>query len=200
MNRLIKLFILIILSLSVYFIYNYTNNSKIKILIIGDYLTDKLNKNKYLSKYESNHKNYIINKNYIKKDLTINELLLLVKNTSLKKELLESHILLLNIGYNDYLFKSLLKKNNIINNNPLEEEQIELEELLKEIRKYYKNTIYIIGYPNFNNNYLLTNKVNTILKEKDITYIDTYNLTKNENEENNIYRLIIKEIEKTLEK
>ena len=200
MNRLIKLFILIILSLSVYFIYNYTNNSKIKILIIGDYLTDKLNKNKYLSKYESNHKNYIINKNYIKKDLTINELLLLVKNTSLKKELLESHILLLNIGYNDYLFKSILKKNNIINNNPLEEEQIELEELLKEIRKYYKNTIYIIGYPNFNNNYLLTNKVNTILKEKDITYIDTYNLTKNENEENNIYRLIIKEIEKTLEK
>lgn len=200
MNRLIKLFILIILSLSVYFIYNYTNNSKIKILIIGDYLTDKLNKNKYLSKYESNHKNYIINKNYIKKDLTINELLLLVKNTSLKKELLESHILLLNIGYNDYLFKSILKKNNIIKNNPLEEEQIELEELLKEIRKYYKNTIYIIGYPNFNNNYLLTNKVNTILKEKDITYIDTYNLTKNENEENNIYRLIIKEIEKTLEK
>lgn len=200
MNRLIKLFILIILSLSVYFIYNYTNNSKIKILIIGDYLTDKLNKNKYLSKYESNHKNYIINKNYIKKDLTINELLLLVKNTSLKKELLESHILLLNIGYNDYLFKTTLRNNNIIDINPLEEEQIELEELLKEIRKYYKNTIYVVGYPNIYNNYLLTNKVNTILKEKDITYIDTYNLTKNENEENNIYRLIIKEIEKTLEK
>ena len=60
--------------------------------------------------------------NYSKEDLTIHELLTLIKtNNTLKRDLMESHILFITVGYNDLLYKmsleediSIPKLNNII--------------------------------------------------------------------------------------
>ena len=197
MNKLIKLTILIIMSLSVFFIYKVTKNNNIKILVIGDFLSKGKNNYNYLDNIESNYKNISINKNYIKEDLTIEKTyLILTKDSKLKKDLISSHILILNLGYNDYLINSTLKRNNIKNNNPLEEEQIELTRLLEEIRKYYKNNIIIIGYPN--NNEIFIDKVNTILKEKEVIYINPNKIKYTNYKE--FYTEISKELKKTLEK
>ena len=171
MNRLKKCMILLGMSLSVFFIYQNTYHSKIKLLVIGDSLSISKSHNSYLDFFEEKITNNIkINKNYIKEDLTIHEVLLLLKNnSSLKKDLLESHILILNLGLNDYLYQESLKKNQINQENSIEEVQKELNELINEIEKYYKETIYVIGYPKIDK---INNKINILLKEQEVRLIE----------------------------
>ena len=121
MNRPIKLLILILLSLSVYFIYQLTKESNIQILSLGDGLSKGINSYTIV---ESSHLNYyeeyLKSKNikvkviseYSKEDLTIHELLELVKNNNyLKRDLMESHLLFITVGYNDLLYKLSLEDN-----------------------------------------------------------------------------------------
>ena len=194
MNRLKKCMILLGMSLSVFFIYQKTYHSKIKLLVIGDYLSTSKNHNSYLDCFEEKiSNNYKINKNYIREDLTIHEVLLLLKNYSpLKKDLLESHILILNLGLNDYLYQESLKKNLINQDNLIERVQKELEELINEIEKYYKETIYVIGYPKKDK---INNKINLLLKEQEIHFIEIKDDNKVKWEEK-----IAEELKKTLEK
>ncbi|MBR2828040.1 MAG: hypothetical protein IKE70_02260 [Bacilli bacterium] len=194
MNRLKKCMILLGMSLSVFFIYQKTYHSKIKLLVIGDYLSTSKNHNSYLDFFEEKISNNIkINKKYIKENLTIHEVLLLIKNnSSLKKDLLESHILILNLGLNDYLYQSTLKKNQMIKNNPIEEVEKELKELIAEIEKYYKETIYIIEYPKLDKT---NKKINLILKEQDVSFVEI-----NSNKIENWEEQISQELKKTLEK
>ncbi len=204
MNKIIKLIILILLSLSVFYIYNDTKKSNRKILVLGDFLSKQ--NNNYLDYFNqiqlSNNRKITINKKYIQEDLTIHETLLLLKQPSLKKDLLESHFLIINLGLNDYLYKITLKEKHITSNNPLEEEQIELTKLLKEIKKYYKNTILVIGYPKTENKIdnIYRDRVNTILKEKEIIYLDTYHLIDNSLSYTDQNKQISIRLEKILEK
>ena len=195
MKKLFKLLFLIFIILSVFFIYIKTKDSKYTILSIGDNLS--LGIDSYGIKgpsYIDFYKNYILKKKetvikndqYSRKDLTINALLQELKeNNNLKKDLSSANILILTVGYNDLIYKINLNEN--INSDILKKEVQEIQKdylnLLKEIRKYYKNKIVVIGY-------FASNKtdyyINTGIKElnktlqsaKNITYIDTYDLLK----------------------
>ena len=193
MSRPIKLLILIILSLSVYFIYQNTKESNIQILSLGDSLSKGINSytiNDYshLNYYEDylKSKNIKVNtiSHYSDEDLTIHELLELVKNNNyLKRDLMESHILFITIGYNDLLYKLSLEEDISIPklNKIIDEINTEYKELLSEIKKYYKNEIILVGYPKSNKDDYYLNlgirKLNRILNTDN--YIDTYNILNN---------------------
>lgn len=195
MNRPIKLLILILLSLSVYFIYQKTKETNIKILSLGDSLSLGINSYTikdyshidYYSEYLKNKNiNVTVNYNYANEKLTIHELLEQVKtNNHLKKNLQESHILFITIGYNDLLYKMSLEEDMSISklNNIVLEIEKEYKKLLKEINKYYKNEIIVVGYPKSNKDDYYINlgirKLNRILDSNN--YIDTYNLLNNRN-------------------
>lgn len=228
MNRSTKLLILILLSMSVLIIYNETSNKKYNILNIGDslslgtnsygikdysyidYYKDYLKRNKY---------NVIVNNNYSNKELSIKELLKEIKTSPyIKRDLTEAHSLILQIGYNDLLYKLSIDDN--INTNKLnriiQEINNDYNDLIKEITKYYKRQIIVVGlYKSNKDDYYINlgiKKLNNILSSnKKISYIDTYLLLNNMKEFFNnpnshypnkeAYQLIANEIiEKTLEK
>lgn len=193
MSRPIKLLILIILSLSVYFIYQNTKQSNIKILSLGDSLSLGINSygNKDYS-YIDDYKDYLENKNikvsvidkYSTKDLTVHELLELIKNNNnLKRDLSEAHILFLTVGYNDLQYKISLEENIDIKkiNMIIDDISKEYKELLKEIKKYYRNKIIVIGYPKTNKEDFYHNigirKLNKTLNNN--IYINTYSILNN---------------------
>ena len=190
MSRPIKLLILIILSLSVYFIYQNTKESNIQILSLGDGVSIGINSYTIVEYSHLNYyKDYLISKNievrlidnYSDEDLTIHELLELVKNNNyLKRDLMESHLLFITVGYNDLLYKLSLEEDISIPklNKITDEIKKEYKELLTEINKYYKNKIIIVGYPKSNKDDYYLNlgirKLNRVLNTN--TFIDTYNL------------------------
>lgn len=196
MNRLTKLIILIILSCSVYFIYQNNKNSTVKVLSIGDNLSLGINsygikEYSYIDYYkdyllESNDQVYVID-NYSNKDLSLKELLTILKNNNtIKKDLISSNYLILNVGYNDLVYKLSLEDN--LNTNKLDRiiKSIELDynNSIKEIRKYYKEKIIVVGYyKSFKDDYYLNQgikRLNSILEcNSNITYIDTYKLLNN---------------------
>ena len=194
MNKAIKLLILIILSLSVYFIYQNTKQSKIKILSFGDSLSLGINSYGYREYgYIDYYKDYLDTTkdvellNYSKEDMTIHELLESIKtNPKIKRDLLESHILIINIGFNDIIYKTNLEENISPSkiNKISKEIETEYNNLLKEINKYYKNKIIVVGYPKLNSdNYYynigIRNLNKYLEKNNNITYIDTYKLLSN---------------------
>ena len=226
MKKIIKLLILIILSLSVYFIYQQTKNKTITIMAIGDGLSLGINsygieEYSYLNYYKDylEEENIILSNNYSKKDLTIKETIEAIKNkASIKRDLREADKLFLNIGYNDLIFYLNLEDNitqpkyhKIISNI-----EKDFENLIKEITKYYKNEIIVIGYYKSNKDDIYIEKgildLNNYLKNNHkITYIDTYHILENRNKyfsnPNSNYpnnygyqRIATKIIEKTLEK
>ena len=228
MNRPTKLLILILLSMSVLIIYNETNNRNYNILNIGDSISLGTNSYgikdySYIDYYkdylENNKYKVIVNNNYSNKELSIKELLQEIKTSpSIKKDLIEAHILILEIGYNDLLYKVSIEEN--ITKNKLNVIIREIEDnynnLIKEINKYYKKQIIVIGFHKSNiDNYYLNlgiKKLNKVLQSnKKVSYIDTYLLLNNNkvymNNPNSYYpnkeayQLIANEIiEKTLEK
>ena len=195
MNRPIKLLILILLSLSVYFIYQSTKQSNIQILSLGDGLSKGINSytiveyshlNYYEDYLKKQNKEVTLISKYSKNDLTIHELLEIVKtNNYLKRDLMESHKLFITVGYNDLLYKMSLENDISIPklNKIIDEINTEYKELLTEIKKYYKNEIIIVGYPKSNKDDYYINlgirKLNRVLNTN--TYIDTYNLLNNRN-------------------
>lgn len=195
MSRPIKLLILIIISLSVYFIYQSTKESNIQILSLGDGLSKGINSytivdyshlNYYEDYLKSKNKKVKVISDYSREDLTIHELLELIKtNNTLKRDLMESHKLFITIGYNDLLYKMSLEEDISIPklNNIVDEINTEYKELLEEIKKYYKNEIIIVGYPKSNKDDYYVNlgirKLNRILNNN--TFINTYNLLNNRN-------------------
>ncbi len=195
MKRPIKLLILIIMSLSVYFIYQSTKESTVQILSLGDGLSKGINSytivdyshlNYYEDYLKSKNKKVKVISDYSREDLTIHELLEEIKtNNTLKRDLMESHKLFITIGYNDLLYKMSLEEDISIPklNNIVDEINTEYKELLEEIKKYYKNEIIIVGYPKSNKDDYYINlgirKLNRILNNN--TFINTYNLLNNRN-------------------
>lgn len=228
MHKLKKLIILILLSCSVYFIYQNTKNSVFNITNIGDNLAIGVNpygikESGYIECIKdyinAQNKSVYIENNFNKKDLTINILLEQVKNNpNIKKTLSESNLLILAIGYNDLLYKlSLKEKINMKNlNEVINEISDDYNDMIKEIRRFYKRDIIVIGYYCSNKESYYLNKGirklnETLSNSKEVTYIDTYNLLSNRekyfpnphlNYPNNIgYQEIAKKIiTKTLEK
>lgn len=153
----------------------------------NDYVKDYLKKNNQLKTY----------KEYTKKDMTINDLLQEVNNNlELKKDLRESNIVTLTIGFNDFMDNiDEIKVKEIKYYSKIVDKIIpKLEELIKEIKKYAKNKIIIIGYYNpipflFNTNEndidnlfnYITKRLQELEQKYQINYLNIYNIFKNKN-------------------
>lgn len=228
MNRLKKLLILLLLSTSVFFIYNHTKNTKYVITNIGDQLS--LGINSYGIKtpsYVDYYKDYlldtknevIINNTYSNKKQSISNILTLVKTTpNIKRCLYDTNLVIITLGYNDIIYNILTEENITENkyNSIMKNIIQEYEELIKEIKKYYHEQIIVVGYYDYNKDNIYINKgikeLNNYLENnKEITYINTKKLLKNRSKyfdnpssyypNQEAYYLISKKIiEKTLEK
>ena len=134
-RKILKILVLVLIIVSVFLIYRIFHNDKINYIEINmgirkDY---KINKNKI--KY---YKKYNLNK------VTIS---LIKYNTTIKRQLRESNLVVINVKVKD--------------------EEKYLEELLKEVRKYAKEKVMIIAYYEKD---LIFNYLNNKYKEIAIRY------------------------------
>lgn len=158
------------------------NSYGIKDYGYSDYLKDRLTKTNKLKFYT---------KDFSKKDLSIkllqsniiNNQIIVVDNQkiALKEELQNSDLITLSIGLNDLIYELSLEptKNIRIIDKILEETKQDYDSLIKEIRKYYKKDIYVVGYPNHLDDYYLSlsiRKLNNYLSNnKELVYITPTN-------------------------
>ena len=204
LNKTIKLIILILISLNTFIIYKQTNHHNINYTAIGDNLTLGTNSfgsidysysdyvNDYLKSKEKNNQ-YI--KSFSNKYLTIEKLkdniitnqkiVINDQEYNIRKTLRETNILTIQVGLNDLKYKTSLLEIKSPNNldKIISELDLEFNELIKEIKKYYPYKIYIIGYYKSTDPYLNLGimKLNNIFKNKsDIEYIDIYNIMEND--------------------
>ena len=200
MNRKKKLLILLMLSLSVFFVYKLTDETKIIYTVIGDYYSNGENSyGGYTYGYEDYFLDYLKRNNqvefndlYTSKNQSINTLyntylkdetkIIDNKNYNLKKILTESKVITISIGLNDIIYEHNINKNGF-NSQYIEDKTIEyiynnFKNLMNEILKYSTNNIYILGYPERNSNYKsLISKLNIKYKEfcnkEKLTFIDS---------------------------
>lgn len=157
-----KFLVLLILILCVFGIYYFFKNEKLNYIAIGDslaegmapygevgysyadYFADFLKNENRLSYYS---------KRYTKSDYTTKEIIRELEiNNDLKRDLRESDVVTISIGANDILNSINLK--NLNANNILKLKSVvknilpDLDECIKNIRKYAKKDVVIIGYYN----------------------------------------------------
>ncbi len=172
---------------------------------------------KLLKKHLSNKKTLNNYTNLSNKDMSINTLYtnILLNKNNIKGILSETEVLTLSIGLNDLKYK--LSINNINDyklNKIINEINIDINKLLKEISKYYKGTIYVIGYyyKDYDDIYLVKGikELNNLYKNKKVVFISSKKLQNNNkyylnNPNNNYpniegYKLIELKLLKKLEK
>lgn len=161
-----KLVIFFLALIGVYIIYNATYNETSSYLAIGDDLakghtpfdTYSDSYTDYLFNYLKEHNQKItINKDFIKEDLRIKDLLDNIKNPkiyegkNLPQAIKKADIITISIG-SEELFSKLRSNNWKMSNEKIYEfidEMIEeLDLLITEIKKIKKTDIYVIGYYN----------------------------------------------------
>ncbi len=204
-SRKIKLLTLIILSLSVIFIYKATNHNNINYTTLGDgfakgidcygridygyndYVKDYLIETKKLKGYSNT---------FTSEDMTIERLLntFLInekvseenKKENIREILRDTDYLTISVGLNDLLYKISLSNEPSSQNLDfiISEIKISFNTLIDEIRKVYSRPIYVIGYYDapIKNTYLQNaiRELNSIYEENsDVTYISTYAISEN---------------------
>ena len=189
-----KLTILWITFLIIYIIYSLFNVNKINYVSLTDGV---------LSKYNDYVRDYLVNNNKLNSfndiftTVSINDLYKDIKNNRtikdnnqeyyLKKVLRGSDVLVITVGtkeLSDNFDKFDMKKNSVYFN----ELYSNIERLIKEIKKYAYGKIIFLGYYNpynyFDSNidryfFEIDNKLNRLFTDKNITYISTYEVMKN---------------------
>lgn len=161
-NKLTKYLVFLILSVCVFGIYYFFKNEKLNYIALGDslaegmnsygeigysytdYFAESLKKKNRLSYYSKEY-----TKNGYKTEDIIKEIEI---NNNLKKDLRESDLVTVSIGANDLLNSINFKNLNANNILELKSKVIlilpSLDECIKEIRKYAKEDIVIMGYYN----------------------------------------------------
>jgi len=162
MKKYIKYIVMLLIVASIFLIYCLFKNDKINYIALGDSLAEGMNPygevgysyTDYFADYlkDNNNLSYYTKK-YTKTGYTTTDLIsVLTQNNLLKKDLRESDLVTVSIGANDFL-KSFnikdLKVNNILK---LKDNVIKilpnLDNCIKEIKKYAKEDVIIIGYYN----------------------------------------------------
>ncbi|MBQ3436179.1 MAG: hypothetical protein IJH13_04105 [Bacilli bacterium] len=199
MNRKVKLFSLSLFLIVIYYIY-INVNPPIEYLDLGD--NYKENRTYHYYDYITNYlrkKNKLKNfNNYTSDDYLIEDIYNEISNSSLKKDLREAKILTISIGKNNILYlKGKGKSNKEIKNSI----KTNIEELIKEIRKYYKRDIYLLEIENKNTYQDVTNDINRLYRKEakripKLYYIETNNLLEKGPYEKEISKRIIKKLEK----
>ena len=239
-KKYLKLFSIIIICITIFFIFKLNNKNNITYLSLGDsfalgknaygqidygysdYVKDYLSANKRLNKYIKSFSKKDASINSLYQDIVINrQIKINNKKYNIKQMLRESDILTISIGLNDLIYKLSIEQNcskETITRITLEIEN-DFNKLISEIKKYYHNEIYVVGYYNIypeNNIYEESIiKLNNIYKNnQDIVYIDISKMSYNKNKyvpffmnyfpSRSGYKLIseeiIKKISKKLEK
>lgn len=199
-----KLLILLLICLLIFLIYQTTNSNNLNYTALGDGYAQGIDSYGRIDYgysdfikdyYTQKNKLYYYSKTFTQKDMSIEMLynyILINKKMKVKSTeknirgiLRESDYLTLNIGINDLLYKFSttipLTDNNL--DNSLQEIATSFNKLIFEIKKYYPNNIYVIGYyPSSSYSFLINNyisKLNNIFKNnKNVIYIDIENIFK----------------------
>lgn len=200
-----KLIITILVIILIFLIFKINNQNNQSYLSLGDgfalgkdsygqidygysdYVKDYLQKNNYLNKYIKSFSEETMSITSLKEMIGTNKKINLNNHElNIRQTLRESTILTLSIGLNDLLYQLSISDNVTNNNIDIIINNIEksFKELIIEIKKYYQYDIYVIGYYNIYDNNSPQNKgiikLNDIFrKNKDVIYIDTYSIFKN---------------------
>ncbi len=162
MKKQYKILFLIVICSLIFGIYQLFPKNKINYIALGDsvaegrnpygeigfgytdYLKEKLEKEKKLKYYTKKYSH----SGYETSDV-INDI---IRNSDIKRDLRESDLVTISIGANDFLSSIDLANINIdsIKNYQTNVMKIfkEVDQCIKEVRKYAKNKLYIIGYYN----------------------------------------------------
>ncbi|MBR3210410.1 MAG: hypothetical protein IKF71_00535 [Bacilli bacterium] len=195
MHRIIKLISIFVISLSVYWVYQKTSNSYYQIMSLGDQFSlgntsYGVIENSYLDDMKEillkTKENIEINQTYNEKDQSIKNCLQSIQNTpNIKKDLYDTDVLVISLGYNDLLYRLSIEENDKESNvqKIIEEIENDYKKLIEEIRKYYKEDIIVLGYiedSRFDGNKQIgIQKLNKILKNnKEVIFIDVNELLK----------------------
>ena len=201
-----RIIFIIIIVIGIVIIYNITKDKKIYYLSLGDELT--IQDDSYpiiIKEYLLNNKKLekIVNEYYISNMRTVDlinminnnkEIINNNKKTTIQNSLIKADIVTISIGTNDLTLKFAMS--NLYNEeeiyNYIDDYIIDLDSLLKLVRKYCKERIVFVGYYNFfNNNSLekyykyLISKVKKVTKKYNIYYLDIYDDLNNLNYRNN---------------
>lgn len=200
-----KIILVIIVCLTIYLIYQHNNKNNINYTALGDgfalginsfgeadygysdYIKDYLVKNEQLNMYTKDFcsKNMSI-ENLYEAVVTNKKIKIKNKEMNLKQTLRESSLVTMTIGLNDIIYNISVTEN--MNQykltKMLKEINVSFDNLITEIRKYYKKDIYVIGYyqtPD-QNIYIKEgiSQLNQIFKNnKNVIYIATTDIFKN---------------------
>ena len=163
----------------------------------SDYIKDELLTDKRLKLYTKKKKKKDQSIEHLYESITTNEKITIDSmEINLKQTLRESNLITMTIGLNDLIYHVAItpEMSEYQLNKIIEEIDNNLNKLIKEIKKYYPKTIYIIGYPNIpiENIYIKEgiDKLNELYQNtKGITYIATTDVIYNSDflNPNNIY-------------
>lgn len=196
------LILIIVVILLVFLIYKIFYHRKINYVILGDSISMGINPynikgygySDYIIDYLKEKNEYKSHVSYIQEEMTMDDLLEEInRNIDLKKDLRESNLVTLTIGLYDFMKDIGEIRVNEIKNYKTEINTliIKMDNMLKEIRKYAKNKIIIVGYYNpipflFNTSEneinelfdYINNKEKELCNKYNINYIETYYLFK----------------------
>ncbi len=204
LKKYYKFLILLLIIFLIYLIFKMTNFNNINYTSLGDAYAlgvdsyDRIDYgySDFLKDYLSkNHELNFYTKAYASKDMSIDKFHSAIitnkkmhlgnKNLNLKEIIRESDFLTLTVGLNDLLYKTSITPNITTEklDQILQEIQLSFDELILEIKKYYPNDIYFIGYyeSNYYNSYInyAIKKLNSLFaKNPNIIFISTENLFK----------------------
>lgn len=204
-----KILILFLTILSIFLIYRIFKTDKINYISIGDSLINGTNSyningygyNSYIKNYlERNKKlntfnNYFYNNSItgLTFDIQNNRTLLIDdKEYFLKKILRESDVLVISIGMDELSYNYRSDMN--YNYKYFDKMYLDIEKLVKEVKKYTVNKIVFIGYYNptklYTSDideyfYYINEKLTNLMKKNNIIYIDIYEEIKAGNYQDN---------------
>lgn len=162
--KLKKIMVLLVLALVVFLIYLTTLDKKVYYLSIGDYLTTGSSQNyawnkELVQELKEKHKFEIYINQFSNMNLRTTDLIYQIQNNekrkiqgkekSIKNALIKADLVTLSVGMNDLLYKMNMDIDNIDMEelyNYVDETIKDNEELLKLVREYCKEDIFMINY------------------------------------------------------
>ncbi len=192
-----KVFLILILFLSCYFIHNTTTNKKMYYLTFGDYLSKGINEYGIVS-YGYSHfvKDYLIdnkllkgyNNTFTNSDYQISDVLKALEynefkeDVSLNRLIKKADIITISLGMNDLYNK--LEKNNQKIYTYIDDMINNYDKILKYINNFRHEKVFILGYYNYTNKnndiFAYANyKLKELCRKYNYTYIDLYDILSN---------------------
>ncbi len=185
MKKIILILFLFCLLYACYYIYNVTEEHKLDIVLIGDNIAD----NPY---YKDIDNVGIINRDFVNRDYRLRDMVNILKynqeldvndkTESIHKLLMDSDIVIISLGMNDIYYKLndntreiYTYLNDMVNN---------YQEILKEIKRYDYQKVYILGYYDIDNRYsdvfsYVNYKLKQVTKEYGYEYLDLHKILYN---------------------